>query len=432
MKLYLDRIFGFINEDEFYSSGNIVKDAARSLFDKTATGSEFLGWMNLGTFTTDEEIKKINETAARLRNNSKVIVVSGIGGSYLGAKALIKALSHNFSLLKKDSGNPVILFAGQNIGEDYHADLFDILNEVDYSVIVISKSGTTLEPALAFRLLREDIIRRYGKFEAKKRIVAVTDKEKGALKYLSDKEGYETFVIPDDVGGRFSVLTPVGLLPVAAAGFNISEILRGAGNYEVLLKNSSELISNPSFAYALARNKLYKSGKAIELLSNFTPALHYFSEWWKQLFGESEGKEHRGIYPASVDLTTDLHSMGQWIQEGTRNIFETCIWVKKARRELAVPASEQNLDGLNYISGKRINFINEMAMRGTLEAHTEGGVPVIEIELDELSEFELGRVIYFFELSCAISGLLLGVNPFNQPGVEAYKKKMFSLLGKSR
>jgi glucose-6-phosphate isomerase len=431
MKLNINGIFGFIDEDEFYSSGNIVKEAANSLYEKTAPGSQFLGWMNLGTYTTDEEIKKINRAAERLRKNSEVVVVTGIGGSYLGSKAVIEALGNNFSCLKKDSGNPLILFAGQNISEDYLADLLDVLKDKDYSVIVISKSGTTLEPAVAFRLLREDIIKRYGKDEAMRRIIAITDKEKGALKLLAQSEGYETFIIPDDIGGRYSVLTPVGLLPIAVAGFNISDILRGAGNMEVLLKNTSELISNPAYAYALARNKLYQSGKVIELLSNFIPSLHFFAEWWKQLYGESEGKEGKGIFPTSVDLTTDLHSMGQWIQEGSRNIFETCLWVKKTKQVLTIPESEKNLDGLNYLSGKRISFINEKAMRGTLQAHKEGGVPVIEIELDELNEFEIGRAIYFFELSCAISGLLLGVNPFNQPGVEAYKKKMFALLGKS-
>lgn len=430
MKLNINGIFGFINEDEFYSSGNIVKEAANSLYEKTAPGSQFLGWMNLGTFTTDEEIKKINHAADRLRKNSEIVVVIGIGGSYLGSKAIIEALGHNFSCLKKDSGNPLILFAGQNISEDYLADLLDILKDKDYSVIVISKSGTTLEPAVAFRLLREDIIKRYGNDGAMRRIIAITDKEKGALKLLAQSEGYETFIIPDDIGGRYSVLTPVGLLPIAVAGFNISDILRGAGNMEVLLKNTSELISNPAYAYALARNKLYQSGKVIELLSNFTPSLHFFAEWWKQLYGESEGKEGKGIFPTSVDLTTDLHSMGQWIQEGSRNIFETCLWVRKTKQILTIPESEKNTDGLNYLSGKRISFINEKAMRGTLQAHKEGGVPVIEIELNELNEFEIGRAIYFFELSCAISGLLLGVNPFNQPGVEAYKKKMFALLGK--
>lgn len=448
MKLNIQNIFKFVNEDEFYSSGKIAEEAAKSIYDMNTRNSEYLGWLELPTGTTDEDIHKINQTASRLRQLSKIIVVIGIGGSYLGSKAVIEALSHYFNNLmhykngydkipiKNLNGNsdftdnPIMLFAGQNLSENYLADLLGFLKDEDYSIIVISKSGTTLEPALAFRILKEDLENRFGKINARERIVTITDKDKGALRSLAEVEGYDRFIIPDDIGGRYSVLTPVGLLPIACAGFNISEIIRGARNFQVIAKNSNDIISNSSYAYALARNKLYQSGKVIEILSNFTPSLHYFAEWWKQLFGESEGKNNRGIFPASVDLTTDLHSMGQWIQEGSRNIFETCLWVEKNDNRLTVPDSKDNLDGLNYLKGKNINFINQMAKEATLSAHVEGGVPVLEITLDELSEFELGRVIYFFELSCAISGLILGINPFNQPGVEAYKKKMFSLLGK--
>jgi len=448
MKLNIQNIFKFVNEDEFYSSGKIAEEAAKSIYNMNTRNSEYLGWVELPTGTTDEDIHKINKTASRLRHLSKIIVVIGIGGSYLGSKAVIEALFPYFNnLMHYKNGydkipiknlnensdftdNPIILFAGQNLSENYLADLLGFLKGEDYSIIVISKSGTTLEPALAFRILKEDLENRLGKINARERIVTITDKDKGALRRLAEVEGYDRFIIPDDIGGRYSVLTPVGLLPIACAGFNISEIIRGAANFQAIAKNSNDIISNPAYAYALARNKLYQSGKVIEILSNFTPSLHYFAEWWKQLFGESEGKNNRGIFPASVDLTTDLHSMGQWIQEGSRNIFETCLWVEKNDNRLTVPDSKNNLDGLNYLKGKNINFINQMAKEATLSAHVEGGVPVLEITLDELSEFELGRVIYFFELSCAISGLILGINPFNQPGVEAYKKKMFSLLGK--
>lgn len=432
MKINIDKIFDFVTKDEVYSLQRKVTDANKMLYERTGKGSDFLGWLDLPSRITTSETEKINECAKRLAGKSDIIVVIGIGGSYLGARAVIDALSNNFnSLLTREQRNaPLILYAGENIGEDYHSELLEILDKADYSIIVISKSGTTTEPAIAFRLLKNNIEKKYGKPEAKNRIAAVTDKAKGALKKLADSEGYETFVIPDDVGGRFSVLTPVGLLPIACAGFNIKNLIDGAKQMQELCRTNEALDDNPADLYAATRYSLYKKGKVIEILASYTPNLNYFIEWWKQLYGESEGKEGKGIFPAGVNFTTDLHSMGQLIQDGMRNIFETVISIENPRRTLTVPNDEANLDELNFISGKRLNEINKMAELGTMLAHIEGGVPNISLSINRLNEESIGSLIYFFEKACAVSGYLLGVNPFDQPGVEAYKKNMFALLGK--
>jgi glucose-6-phosphate isomerase len=357
-----------------------------------------------------------------------VVVVIGIGGSYLGAKAIIDALSGSFSNFEKKQ--PVVVYAGHTIGEDYLYELSEYLKNKSFGIINISKSGTTTEPALAFRILKKQLEETLGKAEARTRIVAVTDQARGALRTLATKEGYKTYVIPDDVGGRFSVLTPVGLLPVAIAGIDIKQLIAGAADMEKATGSNVPFENNPAGIYAAVRNELYKSGKKIEILANFNPKLHYVSEWWKQLYGESEGKENKGIFPASVDFTTDLHSMGQWIQEGERSIFETVISIASPQHTVEVPFDEQDLDGLNFIAGKRIDYVNKMAELGTQQAHVEGEVPNIRIELPELNAYYLGQLLYFFERACGISGYLLGVNPFNQPGVEAYKKNMFKLLNK--
>jgi len=422
----------FITPKEINSYSEKVKLANERLYSKSGKGKEFLGWLDLPSSVSSDSIKLIKNSAEKLRNNSEIIVVIGIGGSYLGVRAVIDALSNHFSFCpgNKNSVNPTILYAGQNIGEDYLADLLNFLENRNYSLIVISKSGTTTEPAIAFRLFKKHLIYKYGKSEVKERIISVTDKEKGALKQLSDSEGYETFVIPDDIGGRYSVLTPVGLLPIAAAGFDIDKLISGAEYMEAFLKKEKSLEKNPADIYAVIRNLLYTKGKEIEILANYTPSMSYFTEWWIQLFGESEGKEGKGIFPVGVNNTTDLHSMGQWIQEGTRNIFETVLWIEKAKKEITVPYDDDNLDELNYLSGRRINDINEKAMLGTLMAHIDGGVPNLKINIPEPKEYYLGELIYFFEKACAISGYLLDVNPFNQPGVEYYKKNMFKLLGK--
>ncbi|HEY5533451.1 MAG TPA: glucose-6-phosphate isomerase [Ignavibacteria bacterium] len=422
----------FLTEAEISSYSQKVSNSNALLYSGKGKGSDFLGWLDLPASTAKEAINKIKNAAEKLKEKSKFIVVIGIGGSYLGARAVIDALSDNmnFSLKKKERENPLILYAGQNISEDYLADMLKFLENRDYSLIVISKSGTTTEPALAFRLFKKHLIYKYGKNEAKERILSVTGKEKGALKKLSDAEGYETFAIPDDIGGRFSVLTPVGLLPIAAAGINIDEILEGAKYMQNFLLSEKSLDKNSADLYAVLRNLLYSKGKMIEILANYNPSLNYFTEWWKQLYGESEGKEGKGIFPVGVNNTTDLHSMGQMIQEGTRNIFETVIWIEKTKKEVEVPYDDSNLDEINYLAGKRINEINEKAMLGTVMAHIEGGVPNLRINIPELNGYYLGEMIYFFEKACAVSGYLLDVNPFNQPGVEAYKKNMFQLLGK--
>ncbi|MBN1633605.1 MAG: glucose-6-phosphate isomerase [Ignavibacteria bacterium] len=432
MKLNIERVFDFIKKEDFYLLDDIAALSRDMILSGECPGNDFLGWVNLPSEIQKDLINSIKIAADELKKKSKVIVVIGIGGSYLGARAVIEALSHNFNHLRKskEREKPLVLFAGQNIGEDYIIDLLEILDDKDYSIIVISKSGTTTEPAIAFRILKNHIYFKYGK-EADIRIIAVTDERNGSLRKLSDAEGYRTFIIPDDVGGRFSVLTPVGLLPIACAGFDIEELLRGAADMRKSILDNKTLETNAALQYAAVRNFLYHGGKTIEILVNYSPSLHYLSEWWKQLFGESEGKDGKGIFPASADFTTDLHSLGQLIQDGKRNIIETVLWVENSGRSITIPFDEKNFDGLNYLLNRGLNDINKMAMLGTNMAHSDGKVPLLSIEIDKINEYNLGSLIYFFEFSCAVSGLMLGVNPFNQPGVEAYKKNMLELLGKA-
>ena len=404
--------------------------ALHTVEQATGAGNDFLGWVKLPSSVTEAEIADISATAQTLRRDCEAVVCIGIGGSYLGAKAVIEALDNSFrAYMPFSQGNPAVLFAGQNIGEDYLAELSAFLSDKKFGIIVISKSGTTTEPAIAFRLLREQLEKQLGKAEARRRIVAITDEKRGALRTLAASEGYKTFVIPDNVGGRFSVLTPVGLLPIAVAGHDISALVDGAVEME-RIASSADPAENPCLAYAATRNLLYRDGKKIEILVNYNPKLHFFGEWWKQLFGESEGKDHKGIFPAAVDFSTDLHSMGQWIQDGERLIFETVISVDDVARTTVIPSDADNLDGLNYIAGKRVDEVNKMAELGTRLAHVDGGVPNMQVTLPALTERWIGQLIYFFEKACGISGYLLGVNPFNQPGVEAYKKNMFALLAK--
>ncbi len=394
----------------------------------TGAGNDFLGWVKLPSETTDALVDDICATAQQLRSECEVVVAIGIGGSYLGAKAVIEALSDSFAAYRTDKGTQ-ILFAGQNIGEDYLNELMNLLETKKFGIIVISKSGTTTEPAIAFRLLKEMLERKEGKEVAARRIVAITDEHRGALRKLATEEGYKTFVIADNVGGRFSVLTPVGLLPIAVAGYDIKALLEGAREMEAATR-ATEYAENPALLYAATRNALYRSGKKIEIMVNYNPKLHYFGEWWKQLYGESEGKDGKGIFPASVDNSTDLHSMGQWIQEGERTIFETVLSVETPVHTTVIPTDADNLDGLNYIAGKRVDQVNKMAELGTRIAHVDGGVPNMRISIPALTEQYLGQLIYFFEKACGISGYMLGVNPFNQPGVEDYKRNMFALLEK--
>lgn len=389
---------------------------------------EFLGWLELPTNYNKEEFERIKKAAKQIQSNSEILVVIGIGGSYLGARAVIESLTNTFTNYQKQK-MPRILYAGNNMSPNYITDLIEFISDKDFSINVISKSGTTTEPGIAFRILREVLENKYGIEEAKNRIYVTTDKEKGALKTLADEEGYETFVIPDNVGGRYSVLTPVGLLPIATAGIDIDQLMMGAKIAQDKYADSN-IKYNECYQYAVIRNLLYLDDKDIEILVNYEPKLHYFTEWWKQLFGESEGKELKGIFPAGVDFTTDLHSMGQYIQEGRRNLFETVINIETSKEDITMKADEDNLDGLNYLEGKGLDYINKKAMEGTMMAHTKGGVPNILINVEELTEEAIGELIYFFELACAVSGKILGVNPFNQPGVEEYKKNMFKLLGK--
>ena len=407
-----------------------VKAAQKALEEGTCPGNDFLGWLHLPSSITPAFIDELQACATTLRDNCEAIVVAGIGGSYLGARAVIEALSNSFAWLVNDKKNPTILFAGNNIGEDYLFELTEYLKDKKFGVINISKGGATTETALTFRLLKKQCEAQRGKDEAKKVIVAITDAKKGAARTCADKEGYKSFIIPDNVGGRFSVLTPVGLLPIACAGFDIKELVGGAQDMEKVCAPDVPFAENPAAQYAAVRNGLYQSGKKIEIMVNFQPKLHFMSEWWKQLYGESEGKDNKGIFPASVDFTTDLHSMGQWIQEGERTIFETVISVEEPEKKLLFPSDEENLDGLNFLAGKRVDEVNKMAELGTKLAHVDGGVPNIRITMPRLSERYLGQLIYFFEIGCGISGNVLGVNPFNQPGVEAYKKNMFALLDK--
>ena len=429
MKIDVSKAISFLNECPCTALGPDTESALQALEAGSCPGNDFLGWLHLPSETTEAFLDDIQATADRLKSLCDVVVVAGIGGSYLGARAVIEALSDSFAALKP-SDCPRILFAGNNIGEDYLSELIDYIDGKRFGVINISKSGTTTETAITFRILKSLCEQQRGKDTARQVIVAVTDAKRGAARTTADKEGYTTYVIPDNVGGRFSVLTPVGLLPIAIAGFDIKKLIAGAQALEAQTAVGVELKDSPAAVYAIVRNALYQSGKKIEILANFQPKLHFMNEWWKQLYGESEGKDGKGIFPAAVDFTTDLHSMGQWIQDGERTIFETVISVENANSSLLVPSDEENLDGLNFLAGKHIDAVNKMAELGTQLAHVDGGVPNIRISIDKLDETGIGELIYFFEKACAISGLLLKVNPFNQPGVEAYKKNMFALLGK--
>ncbi len=425
------KALGFINESEVKNLIPFVQSAHDMLHNKTGAGNDFLGWVDLPLNYDKEEFSRIKAAAEKIKSDSDALIVIGIGGSYLGAKAAIDVLSHTFynNLPKSKRKTPEIYFVGNNISSTYISDLLELIDGKEISVNIISKSGTTTEPALAFRIFKEYMEKKYGKDEARKRIYATTDKAKGALKKLATEEKYETFVVPDDVGGRFSVLTAVGLLPIATAGINIDEIMAGAAAAYELYKNTN-VMENDCYKYAAVRNALYNKNKTIEILVNYEPALHFMTEWWKQLYGESEGKDQKGIFPAGVDFSSDLHSMGQYIQDGLRNIFETVINVEKPKKGLVVKEDPLNVDGLNFLTGKDVDFVNKKAMEGTLLAHTDGGVPNLILTVPELNEFCFGSLVYFFEKACGISGYLLGVNPFNQPGVEEYKKNMFALLGK--
>jgi glucose-6-phosphate isomerase len=430
VSLKLNKTYGFVSKEDILSYKDAAEKAARALREKTGKGNDFLGWVHLPSSVTEAEFSAIEKKAGYFRDNTEIVVVIGIGGSYLGAKSVLEALSDNFWALKDHQKNPRIIFAGQNLSEDYISELISMLDHKNYGIVVISKSGTTTEPAVAFRILKAHLENKVGREEAGRRIVAITDEKKGALRTLATKEGYTTFVIPDNVGGRYSVLTPVGLVPIAIAGFDIRALVKGAASMEKATAYTVPFEENIAMQYAAARNALYKKGKQIEILASFNPKLLYVSEWWKQLYGESEGKEQKGIFPASVTFTADLHSMGQYIQEGLRNFFETVISVKETQHTMEIPNDPQNLDTLNFLSGKRLDQVNKMAELGTLLAHVDGGVPNIQIELKRIDETCLGELLYFFEIACGISGYLLGVNPFDQPGVEAYKKNMFALLNK--
>ncbi len=430
IKIDISQIQKFIPESAIKALEPEVMDAIRKLENGSGAGNDFIGWMDLASKTEKGLLDAIEETARILRDNCEVVIVAGIGGSYLGSRAVIEALSNSFVQSVRDGKNPQILFAGHNISEDYLYELSEYIKDKKFGIINISKSGTTTETALAFRLLKKQCEDQRGKDVARKVIVAITDAKRGAARVCADKEGYRSFIIPDNVGGRFSVLTPVGLLPIAVAGYDIRQLVKGAADMEGLTTSTVRLEDNPAAMYAAARNVLYRGGKKIEILVNFQPKLHYLSEWWKQLYGESEGKDGKGIFPASVDFSTDLHSMGQWIQEGERTIFETVISVDKVQHSVLVPADDENLDGLNFLAGKHVDEVNKMAELGTQLAHVDGGVPNIRITVPQLNEYWIGQLIYMFEKGCGISGYVLGVNPFNQPGVEAYKKNMFALLGK--
>ncbi len=426
----LSNIYDFVTSKQVFAYKEELMRNQELLEEKTGKGNDFLGWLNLPSSTSKEELKTINEVAADLRSKSDIVVVVGIGGSYLGAKAAIEALGNSFSNILPNRKDPIVLFAGQNICEDYHKELIELLDSRSYSIVVISKSGTTTEPAVAFRILKQHLENKVGKAEASQRIVAITDKSKGALRKLADQEGYRTFVISDDIGGRYSVLTPVGLLPIAIAGFSIDQMIEGAKEAENNTSGKTRFDENPACIYAAARNALYRKGKNVEIMVNYTPKLHFLTEWWKQLYGESEGKENKGIFPAGVDFTSDLHSMGQYIQEGERILFETVLSVGAPSKNLVIPNDPANLDQLNFLSGKRYSEVNRMAEQGTILAHIDGGVPSIKINIPELNPYWVGYTFYFFERACALSGYTLNVNPFDQPGVEEYKKNMFALLGK--
>ena len=431
LSLDLSNVSSFVSEEKLMGMEAEVNAAVKTLEEGTGAGNDFLGWVSLPTDYDKEEFDRIKKAAEKIKADSDVLVVVGIGGSYLGARAAIELLSHTFynKLSKEDRKAPEVYFAGNSISGTYLAHLIQVIGDRDFSVNVISKSGTTTEPAIAFRIFKEMLEKKYGVDEARKRIYATTDAAKGALKKLSTEEGYETFTIPDNVGGRFSVLTPVGLLPIAAAGISIDDLMAGAREAQNDYK--AEFKNNDCYKYAAVRNLLLRDGKSIELLINYEPKVHFVAEWWKQLFGESEGKDGKGLFPASVDLSTDLHSMGQYIQDGQRILFETLIDVVSPDADVVIPFDETDLDGLNYIAGKGMNFVNQKAMEGTQLAHVDGGVPNIRIAVPKMDAFNLGYLFYFFEKACGVSGYLLDVNPFNQPGVEAYKKNMFALLGKA-
>ena len=422
---------GFISDEEVTYMSKLVEDAKKQLLDRNGAGNDFLGWLDLPVDYDKEEFTRIKKAAEKIQGDSEVLIVIGIGGSYLGARAAIEFLRHGFynNVSKEIRKTPEIYYCGNSISGTYLQGLIDVVGDRDFSVNIISKSGTTTEPAIAFRIFKEMLEKKYGKAEAAKRIYATTDKAKGALKNLATEEGYETFVVPDDVGGRFSVLTAVGLLPIAVSGADIDKLMEGAAEGRKLaLEQKFE--ENDALKYAALRNILLRKGKSVEILANYEPSLHYVSEWWKQLYGESEGKDQKGLFPASVDLTTDLHSMGQFIQDGSRIMFETVMNVEKSRCEVTIQKEDVDLDGLNYLAGKTMDFVNKSAMNGTILAHTDGNAPNFMVKIPEQNEFYLGELFYFFEFACGVSGYLLGINPFNQPGVESYKKNMFALLGK--
>lgn len=425
------KISDFVTEQEIKNFKDIVLNAKDTLLNKTGAGNDYLGWLDLPVNYDKEEFGRIKKAAQKISSDSDILLVVGIGGSYLGARAAIEFLSHSFfnNLSKEERKAPQIFFCGNSISTKYIADLKDLLKDKDFSVNIISKSGTTTEPAIAFRVFKQMLVEKYGKEEANKRIYATTDKAKGALKNLANEEGYESFVVPDDVGGRYSVLTAVGLLPIAVAGIDIDLLMQGAARGRELALNT-EYEKNPSLLYAGIRNILNRKGKSVEIVANYEPSLHYVSEWWKQLFGESEGKDYRGIYPASVDLTTDLHSMGQFIQDGSRIMFETVLCVEESPREILLGKEDVDTDGMNYLAGKSIDFVNKSAMNGTILAHTDGMVPNLLVKIPSMDAFSLGQLFYFFEFACGVSGYILGINPFDQPGVESYKSNMFALLGK--
>ncbi len=430
LRLNIDGVADFVSHDEVKIFQNETAFHFDNILKKTGKGKDALGWVDIPGNINNDFLKQILEEADRITANSDVIVVAGIGGSYLGARAVIEALNNHFPIQQEKHKHPKIVFAGHNLSEDYHYQLLKWLDDKSYSVIVISKSGTTTETAIAFRFLKEHLENKYGKKDAKNRIIAITDANKGALRKLAEAEGYATYTIPDNVGGRYSVFTPVGLLPIAAAGYDIKQLINGACNMKNYLLKTNDIFKNPAFLYATTRNILHNKGKVIEIMAHYLPNLYYFTEWWKQLFGESEGKDNKGIFPAAVNFTSDLHSMGQYIQEGKRLMFETVLFAGKNKKELKIPKDNDDFDGLNYIAGKNLGQVNSMAEKGTTIAHIEGGVPVIKLSLSGLDEKNIGELLYFFMMSCALSGYIINVNPFDQPGVEAYKANMFGLLGK--
>lgn len=428
--LCIDGTSKFINQDSLKGIEKNVLSAKKTLLSGEGLGNDFLGWLDLPEKTDPQIIENIKKDVARLSSKAEVFVVIGIGGSYLGARAVIEALQSEFASFEVRNKHPYVVYAGHTLSEDYYNQLMSLLDEKDYALAVISKSGTTTEPAVAFRIIKAHLERKYGYAEAKSRIIAITDAKKGALHDIAVEEGYPMYVIPDNVGGRFSVLTPVGLLPIAMSGYNIEELLKGARDMRTLCMDEDAIEKNPALLYAAVRNLLYQQGRKVEVLTNFLPNLKYISEWWKQLYGESEGKDGKGIMPHSLSFTTDLHSMGQYIQDGERIMFETFIGIREPKAHVAIPNDERNLDGINYLLGKSLNEINLNAERGTIMAHIDGDVPVIRIEMPRIDEYNIGMLLYFFEFACAVSGYMLQVNPFNQPGVEAYKRNMFRLLGK--